>query len=142
MELVLFKTTAAKGRQRTLRWPNGKLTDIETIGTAVNIQVAEGHVAPVTLGVAEFEPIDGDVLTRDWFADGVRHTLAVKCFAIKDISVATKAYKQNIREASGDIRFFERALNTGDRYLEIFETAIEISTVSSPSKTLLAFILI
>lgn len=98
-------------------------------------------MTPVNLEVAEFEPIDVDVCSRDWFAGGEKKTLAVKKISIKNIPAATEAYGRHIRKASGDIDFFKGALNLEDGRWKILQMAVNISTVSSLSKPCLAFIL-
>jgi hypothetical protein len=126
-DVKLFKPGQVPGMEWTRRWSNNKLDDISTWSSkeVKMIQVTEGYSSkPLTLQVREFVPLEGDMLQRHWVANGVKKSATLPPYAIADLAVAEKAYREYIRESAAE--FFKCVLNCKDKLIwATYNAAIE-----------------
>jgi hypothetical protein len=131
-DIRLFKPGQVPGMEWTHRWSNNKLNDISTWSSreVKIIQVTEGYGSkPLTLQVREFVPLEGDMLRRNWDANGVKKSATLPPYAIVDLVAAEKACWEYLKQ--GPAEFFKSVLNRKDKLLRAtYDMAIE--TANNP----------
>ena len=109
-DVRLFKPGQVPGHEWTKRWSNSSTLSNQIKSWADSevktIRVSEGYSKrSLILKVRRFCPEEGDQLSRSWYHDGVKKSVAVPPFALMELDEGKKAYDDYIEDSMEEAVF-------------------------------------